>query len=123
MVPLEFCTVPKGQFMRKEVPADKVKEVLKFATKKPPQRLDAIKDSLRVRFLLYWINIHSIPLYYDQHLEYGQSEYVRNFGMTIDQDPLSTNARVIQAPKLRYNEDSRQPTIVSSFQLLRLYCM
>jgi hypothetical protein len=41
--------------------------------------------------------------------------------MTIDQDPLSTNARVIQAPKLKYNEVSRQPTIVSSFQLLRLY--
>lgn len=33
--------------------------------------------------------------------------------MIIDQDPLSTEARIIDPPKLRYNEESRQPAIVS----------
>jgi eukaryotic translation initiation factor 2C len=92
MVPLELCTVPKGQFMRKAIPDDKVRKVLEFSTKKPHQRLQSIKDGLR-------------------RLEYGQSEYVRTFGMTVDQDPVLTEARVIQAPRLRYNEGSRQPTI------------
>lgn len=50
---------------------------------------------------------------FDQYLRYGQSEYVRSFGMTIDENPLSTNARVIEAPKLKYNTASRQPSIVS----------
>lgn len=49
----------------------------------------------------------------DQYLQYGQSEYVRNFGMTIDESPLSTNARIIEPPKLKYNASSLQPTIVS----------
>jgi eukaryotic translation initiation factor 2C len=92
MVPLEFCTVPMGQFMRKEIPDDKVKDVLRFSTKKPGERLNCIRDGL-------------------QYLRYGQSEYVRNFGMTIDQNPLSTNARVIDPPKLKYNATSPQPSI------------
>jgi eukaryotic translation initiation factor 2C len=92
MVPLEFCTVPRGQFMRKEIPDDKVRDILAFSTKKPSVRLESIKDGL-------------------QYLRYGQSEYVRNFGMTIEENPLSTNARIIEPPKLKYNAASRQPTI------------
>jgi len=91
-VPLEFCTVPRGQFMRKEIPEDKVRDVLEFSTKKPQERLERIKGAL-------------------QYLRYGQSEYVRNFGMTIDENPLSTNARVIDPPKLKYNTASLQPSI------------
>ena len=33
--------------------------------------------------------------------------------MTIEGSPLSTNARIIEAPKLKYNVTSRQPSIVS----------
>lgn len=52
MVPLEFCTVPRGQIMRKEIPDDKVKDVLEFSTKKPSVRLQCIKDGLQVRYLI-----------------------------------------------------------------------
>jgi eukaryotic translation initiation factor 2C len=48
----------------------------------------------------------------DQYLQYGQSEYVRHFGMTIDENPLLTNARVIEPPKLKYNRASLEPSIV-----------
>ena len=62
MVPLEFCTVPRGQFMRKEIPDDKVRDILEFSTKKPHERLKCIKDGLQVRCL---IDIRSrIPPYY-----------------------------------------------------------
>ena len=52
MVPLEFCTVPRGQFMRKEIPDDKVRDILEFSTKKPSVRLASIKDGLQVRCLI-----------------------------------------------------------------------
>ncbi|KAF8803024.1 argonaute-like protein [Phlegmacium glaucopus] len=94
MVPLELCTVPRGQFMRKEIPPDKVRNILQFSTKKPQERLESIQGGL-------------------QYLRYGQSDYVRNFGMTIDENPLSTNARIIKPPRLRYNETSLQPYIVN----------
>lgn len=61
----------------------------------------------------YLIRESLIVFVVDQYLRYGQSEYVRNFGMTIEENPLSTNARVIDPPKLKYNTASLQPSIVS----------
>ncbi|CCM03176.1 uncharacterized protein FIBRA_05298 [Fibroporia radiculosa] len=94
LIPLELCEVPKGQIMRKQVPPEKTKDVLDFATKKPPERLQSIANGLGV-------------------LSYGQSEYVRSFGLMVAPDaaPLSIQARVLQPPTLKYGAGSRQPTI------------
>ncbi|KAF8913963.1 argonaute-like protein [Gymnopilus junonius] len=95
-IPLELCTVPPGQIMRKQMPAEKTKDVLDFATKRPRDRLESIKNGLNV-------------------LAYGQSEYVRQFGMHVNTDgPLAVRARVLKPPTLRYGAGSRQPTIVPS---------
>ena len=51
MIPLELCTVPPGQIMRKQVPPEKTKDVLDFATKKPQDRLASIRAGLGVRTL------------------------------------------------------------------------
>lgn len=58
LIPLEVCTVVAGQIMRRQVPPEKTKDVLDFATKRPDQRLASIRNGLGV-------------------LAYGQSEYVR----------------------------------------------
>ncbi|KAJ7129589.1 Piwi domain-containing protein, partial [Mycena epipterygia] len=94
LIPLELCVVPPGQLMRKQVPPEKTKDVLDFATKKPAERLRSIKDGLGV-------------------LAYGQSEYVRQFGMTVDHaaGPLKVQARVLKPPMLKYGVGSRQLTI------------
>ncbi|CCL99782.1 uncharacterized protein FIBRA_01804 [Fibroporia radiculosa] len=93
-IPLELCEVPKGQIMRKQVPPEKTKAVLDFATKEPRERLRSIVNGLGV-------------------LAYGQSEYVRQFGIFVAPDvrPLSIQARVLQPPTLKYGAGSRQPTI------------
>lgn len=50
-----------------------------------------------------------------QVLQYGQSEYVRAFGMSVTPTPISVQARVLAPPVLRYGPGSAEPTIVSWF--------
>lgn len=94
LLPLELCVVPPGQIMRKQVPPEKTKDVLEFATKKPEDRLNSIRRGLTV-------------------LSYGQSEYVRQFGMHVpDPNPLRVSARILAPPTLKYGAGSRQANIV-----------
>lgn len=93
LIPLELCEVERGQIMRKQIPPEKTKDVIDFASKKPPQRLQSIRDGLGV-------------------LAWGQSEYVRQFGLSVtNPEPLSLSARVLMPPTLKYGEGSKQPTI------------
>lgn len=46
LIPLELCLVPPGQIMRKQVPAEKTKDVLAFATKRPEDRLRSIRNGV-----------------------------------------------------------------------------
>lgn len=79
--------------MRKQIPPEKTKDVIAFASKAPPERLKSIREGLGV-------------------LAWGQSEYVRQFGLSVKQtEPLSLNARVLAPPKLLYGTQSKQPTI------------
>lgn len=94
LIPLEVCVVPAGQIMRKQVPPEKTKDVLEFATKKPHERLSSIRAGLQI-------------------LAYGQSEYVRSFGLKVQETgPLEVQARVLQPPTLKYGQASKQATIV-----------
>lgn len=48
LIPLEMCQVPPGQIMRKQIPQDKMKSVLEFATRRPAERLASIRVGLGV---------------------------------------------------------------------------
>ncbi|KAH9035273.1 argonaute-like protein [Lactarius hengduanensis] len=93
LIPLELCHVPLGQIMRKQVPPDKTNFVLEFATKRPIDRLGSIVNGLGV-------------------LEHGQSEYVREFGMTVANEPIRLQARILGAPTLRYHQSSDRPRAI-----------
>ncbi|KAJ4477407.1 argonaute-like protein [Lentinula aciculospora] len=94
LIPLELCEVPPGQIMRKQVPPEKTKLVVEFATKKPQDRLRSIEAGLGV-------------------LAYGQSDYVRTFQMSIPRTKaMKIQARVLNPPTLKYGPGSKQATIV-----------
>ncbi|KAL0065940.1 hypothetical protein AAF712_007067 [Marasmius tenuissimus] len=95
LIPLEMCQVPPGQIVRKQVPPEKTKDVLDFATKRPEDRLRSISNGVNI-------------------LQYGQSDYVRQFGMHVDtaSGPLKVQARVLPPPTLKYGRGSKQLTIV-----------
>lgn len=101
LIPLELCTVPEGQIMRKQVPPELTKDVLDFATKPPQERLNSIRRGLGV-------------------LNYGQSEYVQQFGMHLESvEPLSVHARVLPAPTLCYGKGSKNIQAVGGHFILR----
>ncbi|KAJ6562409.1 argonaute-like protein [Mycena capillaripes] len=88
LIPLELCNVPRGQLVKKEVPDEKKSDLVSFATMKPADRLSSIKKGLQV-------------------LAYGQSEYVRKFGLTVDPNIISTQARILEHPTLKYGAGSK----------------
>ena len=47
-----------------------------------------------------------------QVLAYGQSEYVRQFGINVNPELHSLKARVLDVPTLQYGASSKQRTIV-----------
>jgi eukaryotic translation initiation factor 2C len=114
LIPLELCMVPPGQIMRKQVPPEKTKDVLDFATKKPEDRLASIRNGLSVSFILLRL-CNMCLIFQTQVLAYGQSQYVREFGMSVDETgPLKIQARVLKPPVLKYGPSSKQPSIVCS---------
>jgi hypothetical protein len=52
-----------------------------------------------------------------QVLQYEQSQYIREFGMHVPTPNrlVELDGRVITAPRLNYNQKSRQPNIVCAF--------
>ncbi|KAG2021246.1 eukaryotic translation initiation factor 2C [Coprinopsis cinerea AmutBmut pab1-1] len=95
IVPLEVCTVVPGQIIRKQIPPHKTTDVLNFATKKPQERFEIIRRGT-------------------QYLQYGQSEYIRSFGMSVTTagGPLEVPARKLNPPRLNYGRGSKDATIV-----------
>ncbi|RPD77221.1 argonaute-like protein [Lentinus tigrinus ALCF2SS1-7] len=93
-IPMECCFVPEGQFMRKQVPPEKIKDVLAFSAKNPQERLGSICDGLHT-------------------LAYNRSEYVQEFGMQVEEraGPLTVQARVLAAPTLKYGGQGGQTTV------------
>ncbi|KAJ8092002.1 hypothetical protein PM082_024238 [Marasmius tenuissimus] len=86
-----------GQLARKQLPAEKIPQLVKFATQKPDRRLRSITNGVNV-------------------LQLGQSDYIKQFGMKIhvENGPLTVRARVLKPPTLRYGSKSREPTIAPS---------
>ncbi|PBK85517.1 Piwi-domain-containing protein [Armillaria gallica] len=94
VIPLERCYIVPGQLSRAELNPDATRAMVEFATKKPDQRLSAIRAGLQV-------------------LAYGQSKYVRDFGLNIQTGslPMEIPARMISAPELKYGPGSKQATV------------
>ncbi|KAK0460769.1 hypothetical protein IW261DRAFT_1577467 [Armillaria novae-zelandiae] len=94
VIPLERCSIIPGQLSRAELNPEATWGMVKFATKRPDQRLSAIQTGIQV-------------------LAYGQSRYVRDFGLDIKTGalPMEIPARMINAPELKYGPGSKQLTV------------
>jgi eukaryotic translation initiation factor 2C len=93
LYPIELLTVAPGQLMRKQVPAERTKDIVEFSTKAPKERLGSIKLGFEV-------------------LNYSQSTYLSTFNMNVTEAPVKINARVLNPPALRYAPIGNRPTKV-----------
>lgn len=86
--PHSFLSIP--------YPSPMARDLVEFATiKNPDQYLRSIFDG------------HMM-------LNFPQSQYMHDFGMHIDENPVTVNTRVLVPPTLRYGPSSKQPIFVSS---------
>ncbi|KAH6915370.1 argonaute-like protein [Coprinopsis sp. MPI-PUGE-AT-0042] len=95
IVPLELCIVPEGQMMRKQIPAEKIPDVLKFSTNPPNERLAKIRNASSV-------------------LAYSTSEYIQSFGLQISRDTAKIPARVLAPPSLKYGPNPNPKKMAAS---------
>lgn len=80
-LPIELLKIESGQFYRGAMPENVQAELLKFATHRPQERLNMLRDAYR-------------------DLRYNDSKYLRDAGMRIDENHLSIEARVLTPPVL-----------------------
>ncbi|KAG7439281.1 eukaryotic translation initiation factor 2C [Guyanagaster necrorhizus] len=94
VIPLERCYILPGQISRAELSPDATRAMVEFATKKPDDRLRAIQTGIQV-------------------LAYGQSRYVRDFGLDIKSAslPMDIPARILNVPELKYGQGSKQQLV------------
>ena len=71
----------------------------------------------RSTFLLLRCAAACLLIMYHQVLQYGQSQYVNQFGMNVSNTLVDLEARVIKPPMLKYNPSSKQPSIVCTAHL------
>ncbi|KAI4518653.1 Piwi-domain-containing protein [Schizophyllum commune Loenen D] len=89
LLPLEICTVPPGQIMKKQVPPDATREMVDFSAQRPQERFAGIQEALGL-------------------LRHGQSDYVQQFGMSVDTTPLQIMSRTLPPPTMLYGGSSRE---------------
>lgn len=97
--------------MRKQVPPHLTKDVVEFSTMKPIDRFESIKKGLQVKNQTIYPSLMFVLITY-QVLSYGQSEYVRQFGMNVNDKMVEVTARVLDPPTLKYGPGSKHVTIV-----------
>ena len=85
---------------------------VEFSRMPPKERFESIMHGLSVISCTIFIwNILTCR----QVLAYGQSEYVRQFGISFSDKPLAIMARLIDPPTVKYGAGSQQPMVVSYF--------
>ncbi|KAJ7176983.1 argonaute-like protein [Mycena filopes] len=95
LVPFELCSVPAGQRLRVDIPAELIVARNQWSTRPPSERLNNIKKGSAV-------------------LGYQRSNYIRDFGIAVDPSVLSTTSRVLPPLGLKYVSalDRREESIV-----------
>ncbi|KAJ6488632.1 ribonuclease H-like domain-containing protein [Mycena vitilis] len=98
IVPAELCIVKPGQLYKKRLPSSATAAAVDFATMAPQARMQAIAGSTP--------GAHSLqsPIH-----GYGNSEYVRDAGMVVGQQPLMLKAKLLAHPRMEFAGSELSP--------------
>ncbi|XP_015905734.2 protein argonaute-4 [Parasteatoda tepidariorum] len=90
-LPIELCYIPEGQHYKNELSDDEKREMIKFTADNPASRFHKI------------VNIR------DKWANYEEDEYLNNFDIVVERDPVRLSGRAMQAPNLNYGNRKIQP--------------
>ncbi|EIM82439.1 Piwi-domain-containing protein [Stereum hirsutum FP-91666 SS1] len=83
--PAEDCSIPPGQLFRKRIPQKLMTALHGHTSQSPSRRLQAIKDGVAGQFL-----------------NYSGSTWLRQAGISIEQQPLEITASILPQPKVSF---------------------
>ncbi|KAJ7632788.1 argonaute-like protein [Roridomyces roridus] len=96
ILPAECVKVIPGQPYKKRLPANVTDAAVQFATMKPRQRYEAITGG------------HNPQIPSPIH-GFANSQYIIQSGMQINQRPIELQAKIIDAPQIRFARSSKRP--------------
>jgi eukaryotic translation initiation factor 2C len=110
IIPAELCSIPPGQIYKKKLSEQMMDKARSFATKKPQERIGIIKNGVSrgsqnilppVSKIICsnWNNDFKAKI---QTLEYRDSDFLKNAGMSVSPAPVTIQGRVLQAPGIRF---------------------
>ncbi|OBZ75793.1 Protein argonaute-1 [Grifola frondosa] len=90
--PAELCTVVPGQAYKKKLPPELQDTLVKFATQRPSDRLQQIKDAVGDSS--------------KQIFDYKNSDFMREAGISVSVNPVEISGHVLMPPTIRYGDST-----------------
>ncbi|KAL8716741.1 MAG: hypothetical protein Q9225_005958 [Loekoesia sp. 1 TL-2023] len=88
--PMELCSMCENQRYPYKLNEAQTSSMIKFAVKKPQERLQGINKGLDM-------------------LNWSKDPYLKHYGLKIDRNQIQTNARVLPPPKLQFGGSVVEP--------------
>lgn len=92
MIPMEVCDLIPGQRYPRRLNELQTADMVKATSTRPDQRANKILSGIDA-------------------MGYDRDQYLQGFGLKIDNDMMTVNARVIPPPSLQYHPSSRERTL------------
>lgn len=89
-LPMELCVIQPNQKYMYKLSPDQTASMIKFAVTRPRERIASIK--------------HGVGM-----LKWNDDPYLRYFGVKVDPEMTTTQARLLQPPEVQYNGSKATP--------------
>ncbi|KAL9595041.1 MAG: hypothetical protein Q9179_005141 [Wetmoreana sp. 5 TL-2023] len=96
--PMELCHMIPGQRYPYKLNENQTRNMIDFSVQVPYNRLEGIAEGTKM-------------------LAWDQDPYLIKYGLKIDKDPITTNARLLQPPIIQMNRDTINPGTRGSWDL------
>lgn len=91
-LPVELCFVVKGQRLSKKLTPTQTADMIKIAAQKPKDRLKCIEEGIAV-------------------MNSPKDPFAKGFGIKVSSQMTQVDARLLDAPKVLYAQNSREPQV------------
>ncbi|GFT89158.1 hypothetical protein NPIL_273231 [Nephila pilipes] len=97
-LPVELCEIIEGQHCKKKLEDKQNAEMIKFTARPPKQRFEEIADILKTA-------------------NFNQDRLLNGFGIKVSAKPLALEGRVIEAPNVRYQNNTSAKPVNGSWDM------